>query len=909
MSAIHNKNGQLSKRFFNLKPIPLSIKLAFTTILSLGVTAIGASNASAQTDDIEHIQITGSRILQVDMETVSPVSVISAKDIAMSGESNVADVLNNAAINSFGSWRGATGYASGDSASSSVNLRGLGASATLVLLDGRRMPGTTSSSGAIADTSQIPLAIVERIEILRDGASAIYGSDAVAGVVNIITKKDFDGVEVDFTTEYPQMGSGDIQQLSIAAGLNTDNGNITFTYERYQSAEVLDRDVWKMDDPSYDDYSFYSSVPNGDYYDYDLDDLVGISNSELCQQASNTLDETDGMNNGYCRYNYGADSTLHGDVTRDAFLSNFSFEISDNLSFKGRASATLMETGGRTAATPVSTNYMYMGWDNSFNPVGEDIDLYMRSEQLGARDEKVDTETYDILAGLVGYWDITNGIDWEINAQYSNSKTEVIGYNLINDLILQQQIDAVDDNGQSLYDIFNVTGMSFEQWDAQMTNMYTAAQHTSVYHGEFDSTQIDGLLSTLLFENEMVALSGVVGFEYEKINFTQDNDAESSLGIISGGAGGDNVDANRDRTAGFIELQMGLPANIELSAAMRYERYDQDGLVTRTDQDPAVESATFDAVVPKFGVSWRPTDDVLLRASYGESFRAPNMIEMFASDSFGFVGGYDAVWCGENGDEADPYYCSYSAEHLTWFGGNPDLEAEEGDSLTFGGVWNVTSQWSVELSYYSINYDNKIETMDISDILYNEQINGGSDVVNRDEYGQVISVESEMRNLASVETSGVDFITSYELVTEIGDINFSVDMSHVLEYTQQSESGDIAVDYAGSQDYPDWRGNFSVDWQYDVFSASWATMYIGSQSAQMWRDEGYEDIIDTPSYFKHNLQFGYQHGFDGSITLGVNNLPDEQAPSWYSFAGYQDVNTDLYDVIGRSYYLRINQQF
>ncbi|WP_252733703.1 TonB-dependent receptor plug domain-containing protein [Pseudoalteromonas sp. C2R02] len=174
-------NNKLSKAVH----LAISFGAASAVALSANVSA-----SEDGTEEVERIEVTGSRIKQVDIENSSPVTVISAADMSLSGEPTVADVLNNLSANSFGSWSGVSGYGSGSAASSNINLRGLGSDATLVLLDGRRMPGTSSSS----DTSIIPMSIVERIEILRDGASAVYGSSAVAGVINIITKKDFEGV-------------------------------------------------------------------------------------------------------------------------------------------------------------------------------------------------------------------------------------------------------------------------------------------------------------------------------------------------------------------------------------------------------------------------------------------------------------------------------------------------------------------------------------------------------------------------------------------------------------------------------------------------------------------------------------------------------------------------------------------
>ncbi|MCT8862558.1 TonB-dependent receptor [Shewanella xiamenensis] len=876
-----------------------AVRASLITMGSASVLLSGITIAAEENTKVERIEVTGSRIKQVDMETVSPVTVINAADIAMTGEKTVADVLNNSAINSFGSWRGVSGYGSGASSTSNVNLRGLGSSATLVLLDGRRMPGTSSSSGSVADTSSIPMAIVERIEILRDGASAVYGSDAVAGVINIITKKEFDGLQLDYSTEQPSVEGGDANRLSIATGYNTDKGNITLTYEYYDTKAVMDRDIWNMDDPSYATYSGFSSVPNGKY---GTGNGSWYSNSDICDQTENTVDTTDGNNKGRCLYDSGRVTKLFGDQTRNSFLSNFTYEITDGIQFRGRASASLAETETRYAGTPVSTNYPVMSADNKFNPVGEDMTLYMRSAQIGERDTLTETNNVDILGGFIGTLDLGNGIDWELNAQHSRSTTNSFNYNLINDEIVQQGIDSEQ------YDIFNTTGMSYEQWNQQMTELYRKAAHTGVYQGKFESTQIDGLASTLLVDNGDVSVAMVGGLEYEMIKFKQTSDPESASGIISGGSGGDDVDATRDRSAAYLEFQVGLPANVELSAAVRYERYEQEGSLTGP-QGQVVNSSTFDAVVPKFGISWRPVDSLLLRASYGDSFRAPNMGEMFSSQSLSFEKAVDSLWCNEPGN-VDAVYCATSNQHKTWYGGNPDLEAEEGNSLTLGGVWNATDNWNIELSYFSIAYENKIESISVNDILRDEIKNGSSPYVHRGSDGKIEYIEAGVRNLATVETSGIDFVTAYNLETGIGDFNFRLDLTHVLDFKKQDNAESEMIDYAGLTDSPDWRGNFATSWKYDDFSAAWTVVYIGRQSADYYNQLEETDVyVDYSNYFKHNIQFAYNHAYNGSITVGVNNVFDADAPNFYTYADYRDVNVGLYDVLGRTYYLRINQKF
>ena len=181
----------------------MKIKLfgkAFSTFVACGVAAaLFAVPAWSQDEDedaaeLGTIEVTGSRLKQTDIETASPVTIISREQIALSGFATVAEVLQTTPYNSFGSFRETSGYANGQAVVNNISLRGLGSARTLVLIDGRRIASTGSSGGSAQNLNQIPTSIVERVEILRDGASAIYGSDAIAGVINIITRKDFDGV-------------------------------------------------------------------------------------------------------------------------------------------------------------------------------------------------------------------------------------------------------------------------------------------------------------------------------------------------------------------------------------------------------------------------------------------------------------------------------------------------------------------------------------------------------------------------------------------------------------------------------------------------------------------------------------------------------------------------------------------
>lgn len=867
-----------------------------TALLVTPVVLTGLSVAQAAETEVakvERIEVTGSRIKQIDMETSSPVTVITAADIQLSGEATVADVLNNTSVNSFGSWRGMSGYGAGASATSSVQMRGLESYYTLVLLDGRRMPGTSSSAGASADTSRIPMAIVERIEILREGASAVYGSDAVAGVINIITKKDFDGVALSYDTERPSEEGGDSNRFSVTTGFTSNKGNLMLTFEQYKTDAVMDRDIWAMDDATYGDYSGFSSVPNGvrpggSWY----------FNEDMCGTVENTVVLGD---NEQCGYNHGMVTKLFGDVEQNSLLSSFNYALTDNIQLRGRASASFAKTNSRYAGTPVSTNYPVMAADNPFNPVGENLSLRMRSAQIGERDTRTEISNIDFFGGLVGFVDVGNGIDWEVNAQLSRSKTNSFNYNLVNDDIVQTLVDSGE------YDIFNTSGMSNAAWDAMMAGFYGKAAHTGLYSAEYESEQIDAVVSTLLFENDLVTLAGVVGAEFETVDFTQQSDPQSASGRVSGGSGGDDVFANRDRTSIYAELQFALPGNIDINTALRFDEYDQSG-----DVGANFVSGKFDNVAPQVGVAWRPLDSLLVRASWGESFRAPNMGEMFSTQALSFEKAYDSLWCDAQGN-TDGVYCNPngSQQHRTWFGGNPDLKPEDGESLTLGAVWNITDDWSAEVSYYKVKLDNKIGSISVARLLSEEQDLGAGNhpAIIRDDSGKIETIYSFDQNIAGLTTSGYDVKTAYKLATNYGDFTFKGELTYVKDYKSQSAPDAAAIDYAGLQDYPDLRGNLGVSWSQNAWGAAWTTYYIGDQDSgnDVW---GTDYLADIPGYVKHNVQLSYSHDYNGSITLGLNNAFDKKSPTWYDgFVGYRDVYTGLYDVLGRTLFLRVEQKF
>lgn len=851
-------------------------------LLAGSASLLAAPMAFAQSDDensaepVEKIQVTGSRIKRVDLESVSPVTVITAESIALSGDTSVAQVLRNSSINTFGSFRGQSGYGSGASASSEVNLRGLGAGATLVLMDGRRLPGLGYDGGSSSDMSMIPMSIVERIEILRDGASAIYGSDAVAGVINIITKKQFDGVNVGYSFEDPGADGGNSSKYNFSAGVTSDKGSIVFIAEHENTQEVSD--VAVSGDYALDSYSTYSPVANF----YDADAGAFLYNEDLCGDVADTSIESD-----RCGYYYGNTTWLYGASEKNSLMTKIEYELAENLQLITRFSALQTSTDTRYAATPVSTSSLTIDADNAMNPYGQDGSVYFRTSSLGTRDTKTEKTTFEMVTGLEGYTEIAgNEWDWQVYYQRTSAKEEVFNYNLVNDTVVQDLIDTEQ------LDLFNVQGLSSDDWATYNAELLASADHTGTYQSTQMRDIIDGSISGEVFSNNFMTVSAVFGAEYSYLDFEQISDPESGLGIISGGSGGDDVYATRERQSYYTEFAIELPHEVEVSAALRYDGYELEG-----DTGASISTSEFSDTVPKLGISWRPSDSLLLRASWGEAFRTPTMSEMFATISYGFPSAYDTYYCDTLGNPgSDDSYCSSGQQHLTYYGGNPDLSPENSESLTLGVVYDVTEDLSLEVSYYQYDYENKIEDIDVDDLIAAD-LDGTSSSIVRDSDGKITSITSGYTNYSEVKTNGFDITANYDLATEIGDFGVNLEYSHVFSYEEEG------TEWAGELFYPDNRANLTVDWtDGDKWTASWRTLFIGANG------ETYYDYYDyADNYFKHNVTVSYHVNDNVKVSAGIANITDEleeYAPG--EWRGYDD---SLYDPLGRTMSFNVQASF
>jgi len=891
-------------------------------IVTFTITALITTMPAMSQDDDEDaaelgaIEITGSRLKQTDIETARPVTVITREQIELSGFETVAQVLQNTPYNSFGSFRETSGYANGQAVVNEISLRGLGSNRTLLLLDGRRVSGTGGSGGAAANLNQIPLAIVDRIDILRDGASAIYGSDAIGGVVNIITRKDFDGMELSITSGKPSTPGADYTAATITGGASNSKGNVFFTIQHYDQRPMYWRDTeWDhaYDYEYYSSYGFPGSYWSG-YFGYVADSRcpeapvggVGLygqpsddgTNSNPDYPNSYTWYPYAGSNRSQiwldmtrCGYDFAQDIIAIPRGSRDGLLLKSSYDISPDVTMNTVLMISQNDADSRFAGTPVTGPLPFMSADNPNHPlIGLGYDctamdcldatIFMRSVPNGTRDNNVVSNMSDLRIGFEGVFDVLGGANWEFNTQVMTNDIDNMTINLVNKPLLQQAIT----DGE--LDIFGVHGTTLDQLAPIMQRF----NHTKSYAADLKAMQADFVMSFDIGELAGGPIGMVLGAEYHHLSFSQINDPASKAQLIAGTAGGDNVEADRSRKSIFFEIGLPFTEKINLSLAGRNDSYSSKGIGNNFS--------------PQITFAYRPLDWIMLRGTYGEGFRVASMNQLYGERSESYPSGIDVTRCETTGAGCDP------AQYRTLYGGNPDLKPELSDHWTYGIVLAPMPELTMQVGFWHTDFTDLISTSSIQR-EFNAEWAGDVNYVTRCPAdggagcppGEVDYISLQVNNFAGVESEGLDINISYILDTEkMGRFDFGLEAAKYTKYIVQSYPESPEIEYQGQMGIPDLRMNPHIYWGKGDWGAALTGYYISSQ-----KEEIGSTIYSNGSHFEMGLQVSYQLPWDGSIVVGASNLLNEGPEVNGDYYGWEPLDYTLYDIRGRVVYIRYNQ--
>jgi iron complex outermembrane receptor protein len=876
----------------------LANSVRFALIGGAAATAFTAPAAYSAEEDVERIEVTGSRIKRTDMEGASPVVVIDRSTIDNSGQLSLADVLNQSTFNSFGSLQPSSG--STGQSQATVNLRGLGSSRTLVLLNGRKMPGSPVLGGASADLNSIPFAAVERIEVLSDGASAVYGSDAIAGVVNIILRKDFNGVEVSARKASPSRdGGGDESSFSLVTGFSGEKSNITFSIEHDERDIIFQRDRWftrATDDGS----GHYAGTTGQSWYGRNILDMSTFEFNPMIKGTdcspygpdfkyhddAPTYPDDDG-----CHFDYTAVAADAASTKRDAMFVDYNYEINDDLVFTVTALNTRNESFGRYApAAGWFTFPIALAGTDTLTAVNEGDRGYYRFNNVGtARDTTQTSYMTDYTAGLKGLGD---GYDWHVDYHYNRYDMKEWGQGYVHRPSVEQAIkdgwDPRDPDQAQYADL--LAGMAAN----------SNRQAGSVFKEVNAGVTIDSI-----FELPAGDVGVYVGGSYREESYFDQAEAQNEAKNIIGTAGG-SASGERDAWALFTEIVVPVLDEVEVNLAARYDNYSDFG----------------SSFVPKVGVKYQPTDDLILRASYGEGFRAPSLEDLYKAPQESASSAKDVVNCAAGGLSRPD--CR-SRQHTTYFIGRDDLEAEESKSLNFGIVYNVTDNVDITLDYYDIEVDNQVASLSTQDVFDLENLGllgdpkdpsdnpsqyAGAAVDRGDTTtGRSLLVTAPMANVDGFDTSGIDFkLNALFELGDAGDLRTRFEWSEVLEYNSPDIIGFSRVDKIGRAGLPERKINVAFTWSLDNHAVNLNVNHTASTYEETTTDA--TGTIFTPvgsldSYTITNLNYTYNTPWDLDLTVGVNNLTDED-PVLDEDLGYDDT---LYSRVGRVYFAGLKYKF
>lgn len=852
--------------------------------------------------EVERIAVTGSRIKRADMETASPVSIITSADISMSGISNVENLLQEMSFSAGVAGNATNAYwTSGGYGTAQVNLRGLGIKRTLVLFNGRRVVAGGTGANSSVDLNMIPTSMIERIEVLKDGASAIYGADAVAGVVNIITKKEFDGAELDIKAGITDENDGESQDLSLTMGGNFDRGNavLSLNYSNTEAVRQSDRiDCAKFGTEDGKFQCFGSGTTEGG--------RALLADGSQVQFNQNTDTSTYGdafgpYNNEKHGFEWIPYLNAVSPMERINISSFVNYEINNSINLFTEAMYTKRK--GEQIVTPrngfagitVDSDFMY-------NPTGQDLEFQRRrNTELGAPFFFQETDTVRVVLGLSGEFE--NEWSWEVAYNYGRN-TGTDGWTF--DIDPEKAQHTLDEdyctydnsNGVPCGDWFGVNELSQEVID------YVKYRREGTGGNEMRSW-------TANLSGELFSLpAGEVGFAAGIEKRWEEGWRNPDSTVLANGDE-DPINGSFDVSEAYIEFSIPVLESLTADGAIRYSDY----------------SFTDAKTTHKIGLTWRVNEELMLRGVQSTAFRAPVITELFGGtngenlrtiDPCENATGTIATNCLAAGIPAD--FIQDGTTILTSVGGNPELEAETADTITLGMVWQASfiDGLSATIDYFDIQIDESITSVNGSDMLklcYEDPI-GNSQFCNsftrHPITKQVNQLNQRPVNAAIEKVSGVDFNVEYRF--ELLDLNAKtiLDVTKLLDHESTPFAGQPTIDKVGyiTEDqgsYTEWRGNLTFAVMSDNWQASYSLRYIGGADDVNGGDfDPLGKSVDALTY--SDISASYLITDSLKLSAGIDNLFDEKAPYLTS---WNDANTDVmtYDLLGRRGFVRVNYRF
>jgi len=843
--------------------------------------------------DIEEVMVTGSYLKGSATDGASPVEIVDRETIENIGAVSIADITRNLSVNS-GSENNSDSFTQGSTqGTSNVNLRGLGLSSTLILIDGRRqtLTGATANDGsAFVNTNAIPVVALERVEILKEGAASIYGSDAVAGVVNYIFRRNFTGMEVEASSQEADIGGQTDDRVSFIYGV--ENGNSNFVL----AASVLDRSPMSGAEfnPSLAQLgisglgtSFLlfgpSTVASGPYAGT-YTPFQNVPSPSCVADKGILIPQASGSR---CGFVYGPRFNVVNDEDHQSLYTSFKTLLSNGTSFDIDYMSTAIDVNDN----PQSPSYpalSYLSPSNAImpgtggNPFG--VPVLWLGRALGSAfpspiaPREIETDRLSI--GLSG--DFNNGFDWD--AHYTVSSEDLYGQQP--DTSTSKFSAAIKGNGGSAgnqtWDLFTPSNNSADLIKWISTNQQTWT-NTELAVFDFVITGSVGdidIASGLQFRDESFDVargaSSIAEFDAAG-NITKPAD----LLFLGGGL---ESSASRNASAVFVEGSMDASDKLQINGALRYEDLDSGS-----------------SVDPKISFKYQASDNLALRASFSTSFREASLAQL-TSTVISLQGIQDFTAAGA--PKGGTAFIRIAQAN------NPNLDPEESENMNIGAIWTPTDKLAMKLDYWAIDYTNVITMESAQGIVI---ATPNAPAVKRTSGGTLTGVTTGYFNAANVNTSGLDFESTYDFDTALGQAQIGVNMMHMFEY--EIPVGTATKDVVGLFNHDNFARSLP-----ETKAVFHAALNTGSNSLSLFgrytsdykttrplsataTARGFSQNID--SFFTVDLMNSYVVDMNDSelkLSLGVTNIFEEDVPLVYDAANWS-YDAKHHDPRGRMIYL------
>ncbi|GFZ90420.1 TonB-dependent receptor domain-containing protein [Dyella caseinilytica] len=941
---------------------------AIATALMLHSWAVSAQDTTptSQSDqadakkakDLDTVTVTGSHIRSVDVETSQPVYTMTRQQIQATGLTNLNDVLARLPSAGTPDITPQDTLSSGmDVGGRYVDIRYLGSNRTLVLVNGHRW---SSSLSGLTDLSTIPVSMIERIDVLKDGASSVYGSDAIAGVVNIITREKFEGAEANVYYGSNQKGDGQQKNADFTWGHSTAKSS-TIIGASYQDESAIwdrSRDITRYAyGPRHPDdglgmgpWGRVTDPATGDQY------VINHGNAGTGNINSYHLYEGDPSD----LYNSSQDMTFRAGSKLKTVFAQERYKLTDDITLSGTATYSTRDTSSQLAGYPLSTAAIntanvVIDPNNAYNPFPGDETTFSRRTVELPRITWANSRLAHLDVGAQGYFNFLNH-DWSWDANYTFSQTKIRQITTGN-LYLPNLLNAIGPttmiDGQLACANAAARAAGCTPWNVLAGPGFTSSSQlnylNSVGVARQQSQTDDITINTGggLFDLPAGTVNVAGGLEHRREKGYFNPYGPDSAGLTTNLAS-DPSSGRYDVNEAYLELDVpvlrDLPGAQELgiNVASRYSHYSNFGSTTNN----------------KYSVRWRPITDLLVRGTYAKGFRAPALQDLYGGDAQSFETFLDPCDSAYGAAASNPSIAaSCAAGHVPanyrqvsqsgpvgpgggqttipfTLGSNPNLKPETSSTRTMGLVYSPHYVDGLDMSvdYYDIRLKQAITYLGASDVLnycYVDNLPNYCSNITRDSSGLITSLREGPVNLGAINTSGFDFGIHYRLPsTPFGQFRVGLDGNYLSTYQTSNGPGSLTKNLAGwmngTQALYRVHTNVQLDWDYKQFGASWTVRYYSGLKDSCW-DVGVE--CNNPDYPNpvdpgqgmaqkgsatfNDAQFRYKTPWDGTLSVGVNNIFNKKGPYYYnvSFAGSGSPPYNPQFDIDRYFYVQYSQKF